>query len=65
MNNFQILCGIAESISLTKKFTIIINQIENDLYEVNICQKLIVCISIFKGNFNDTKNLLLILKNSK
>lgn len=65
MNNFQILCGIAESISLTKKFTIIITQIKNDLYEINICQKLSICISIFKGNFEDTQNLLLSLKKSK
>lgn len=62
MNNFQILCGIAESISLTKKFTIIVTQAENDLYEINICQKLSICITIFKGNFDNARNLLLILK---
>lgn len=65
MNNFQILCGIAESISMASKFTIIITQIENDLYEVNICQKFEICINIFKGNFEDVQNLLLILKKSK
>ena len=65
MNNFQILCGIVESISLTKKFTIIVTQIENDLYKINIHQKLSICISIFKGNFDNVRNLLLILKESK
>ena len=65
MNNFQILCGIAESISLTKKFTIIVTQAEDNLYEVNICQKLETCINIFKGNFEDAQNLLLVLKKSK
>lgn len=65
MNNLQILCGIAESISIASKFTIIITPIEKDLYEVNICQKLTTCISIFKGNFEDVQNLLLVLKKSK
>lgn len=65
MNNFQILCGIAESISIANKFTIIIIQIKDDLYEVNICQKLETCINIFKGNFEDVQNLLLVLKKSK
>lgn len=30
MNNLQILCGIAESISIASKFTIIITPIEKD-----------------------------------
>lgn len=33
MNNFQILCEIATSISLVKSFNIIITQVEDDLKE--------------------------------
>lgn len=65
MNNFQILCEIATSISLVKSFNIIITQSENNLYEVNICKKFSICITIFKGNFDNVRNLLLILKESK